>query len=183
MITAPTLHTERLILRPFTLADATDVQRLTDDPDMASTTYEIEHPYKDGMAEELIQWYNQLYEKGEGIYFAITFRTDRTLIGAVGLKFRTHLPYKDASLEYWIGKSYWNCGYCTEAAKVVVAYGFREYDIELIFAEHFKRNPASGKVMQKIGMHYKDFFPKDPEDDASEDTLLYIIEKSEVEEK
>lgn len=183
MKTAPTLQTERLVLRPFTLADAPDVQRLTDNPDVASTTYEIEHLYKDGMAEELIQWYNQLYEKGEGIYFAITFRTDGTLIGTVGLRLRTHLPYKDASLNYWIGKSYWNCGYCTEAAKVVVPYGFREYDIELIFAEHFKRNPASGRVMEKIGMRYKDFFPKDPENDASEDMLLYIIEKSEFEDK
>ncbi len=183
MKTSPTLHTERLILRSFTLEDAADVKSLTDDPDMASTSYDIEYPYKDGMAEKLIGWYNQEFEKGDGIYFAITFKTDGTLIGEVDLTFRTHLPYKDASLNYWIGKSYWNCGYCTEAAKVVVAYGFREHDIELIFAKHFKRNPASGRVMQKIGMHYNDFYPKDPEDDSSEDTIVYIIQKSEFEDK
>ena len=183
MKTAPTLYTERLILRSFTLEDVVDVQRLTDDPDMASTTYHIEYPYKDGMAEEWIGWYNQQFEKGKGIYFAIAFAKDETLIGEVDLTFRTHLPYKDASLNYWIGKSYWNCGYCTEAAKAVVAYGLREHDIELIFAEHFKRNPASGRVMQKIGMRYKDFFPKDLENDASEDTLMYIIKKDEFEGK
>ncbi|MDE0314577.1 MAG: GNAT family N-acetyltransferase [Candidatus Poribacteria bacterium] len=183
MKSAPILYTERLILRSFTLEDAADVQSLTDDPDMASTSYDIEYPYKDGMAEKLIEWYNQEFEKGEGIYFAITFKTDGTLIGEVDLTFRTYLPYKDASLNYWIGKSYWNCGYCTEAAKTVVAYGFCEHDIELIFAEHFKRNSASGRVMQKIGMHYNDFYPKDPEDDSSEDTIVYIIQKSEFEDK
>ena len=179
MKTASTLHTERLILRSFTLEDASDVQRLAGERDVASTTPAIEYPYKDGMAEEWIGWYNQQFEKGEGIYFAITFAKDGTLIGEVDLTFRTHLPYKDASLNYWIGKSYWNCGYCTEAAKAVVAYGFREHDLETIFADHFKRNPASGRVMQKIGMCYNDYFPKDPEDDSSEDTIRYIILKSE----
>jgi ribosomal-protein-alanine N-acetyltransferase len=180
---APTLHTERLILRSFTREDATDVQRLASDPDVASTTYEIEHPYEDGMAEEWIQWCYQKFEKGESIHFAITLKTDGTLIGTVGLVSRTHLPYKDAGLNYWIGKPYWNCGYCTEAAKAVVAYGFREQDINAIFADYFIRNPASGRVMQKIGMRYNDCFPKDPEDDSSEDMIRYKILKSELSEK
>ena len=38
MITVPILHTERLILRSFTLEDAADVKRLASDPDVASTT-------------------------------------------------------------------------------------------------------------------------------------------------
>ena len=181
MKTAPTLYTERLILRSFTLDDAPDVQRLANDPDVASTTYEIKHPYEVDMAEEWIQWCYHGYETGESIDFAITFSTDGTLIGTVGLVFRLHLPYKDAALNYWIGKSYWNCGYCTEAAKTVVAYGFREHDIESIFADYFKRNPASGRVMQKIGMHYYDYFPKDH--DSSEDTIRYNILKSEFDEK
>ena len=179
MKTAPTLYTERLILRSFTLEDAADVKHLVNDPNMASTTYDIEYPYEDGMAEEWIQGHHEAFEKGAGIHFAITFKTDETLIGTVGLEFRIHLPYRDAGLNYWIGKPYWNCGYCTEAAKAVIAYGFRENDINVIFADYFKRNPASGRVMRKIGMRHAYDLPKDPEDDFSEDMIRYKIKKSE----
>ncbi len=183
MGTSPILHTERLTLRSFTLEDAVDVQHLVNDPDMASTTFDIEYPYVDGMAEEWIQWHHEEFEKGEGIHFAITLKTDRTLIGAVGLEFRSHLPYKDAGLNYWIGKPYWNCGYATEAAKAVVAYGFREHDINVIFSNYFERNPASGRVMEKIGMHYAYDLPKEPENDMPEDMIRYKIKKSELVEK
>ena len=183
MKTAPTLYTERLILRPFTLEDAADVRRLINDPDMASTTDEIEYPYEDGTAEEWIQWCHEWFEDGKCTNFAVTLRTDGTLIGTVGLTFRIHLPYKDAELGYWIGKPYWNCGYCTEAAKVVVAYGFREREIESVYAYYFKRNPASGRVLEKIGMHYAEYIPKDPKRYFFEDTIRYRILKCEFVEK
>ncbi len=62
MKTAPTLSTERLILRSFTLEDAADVQRLAGDPDVASTTDAIEHPYEDGTAEKWIKWCQEAFE-------------------------------------------------------------------------------------------------------------------------
>ena len=175
MKTAPTLYTERLILRSFTLEDAADVKRLASDPDVASTTDVMEQPCEDETAEEWIQWCHKEFEKGAMANFAITLRTDGTLIGTVGL-FWIRLPYNDASLGYWIGKPYWNCGYATEAAKAVVAYGFREHDLDLIYADYYKRNPASGRVMQKIGMHYA-------YDLSEEDRIRYRILKSEFIEK
>ena len=179
MKTAPILHTERLILRSFTLEDAAEVQRLINDPDMASTTDEIEYPYEDGTAEEWIQWCHEWFEDSERTNLAVTLRTDGRLVGKIGLNFRIHLPYKDAELGYWIGKPYWSCGYCTEAAKAVVAYGFREHDIESVYAYYFKRNPASGRVLQKIGMRYAEYIPKDPERYFFEDTIRYCILKCE----
>jgi [ribosomal protein S5]-alanine N-acetyltransferase len=47
----PTLQTERLILRPFDLGDAPEVQRLAGDWEIANTTLMVPHPYEDGMAE------------------------------------------------------------------------------------------------------------------------------------
>ena len=173
MITVPILHTERLILRSFTLEDAADVKRLASDPDVASTTDVMERPCEDETAEEWIQWCHKEFEKGTIANFAVTLRTDGTLIGTVGLVFRIHLPYNDASLGYWIGKPYWNCGYATEAAKTTVTYGFRERNIDLIYADYSKRNPASGRVMQKIGMHYA-------YDLSEEDRIRYRILKSEL---
>ena len=70
MKTAPTLHTERLILRSFTLEDAADVQRLASDPGVASTTDVMERPGEDETAEEWIQWCHKEREKGTIASFA-----------------------------------------------------------------------------------------------------------------
>jgi len=145
----PTIETERLVLRSFTLADAPDVQRLAGDRDIASTTLNIPHPYEDGMAEQWIGKHQEKYEEGE-LVFAIVLRSDQSLIGAIGLN--VNQQHDNAELGYWIGKPYWNQGYCTEAAEAVVRYGFEVLGLNRIHASHLKRNPASGRVMQKIGM-------------------------------
>jgi ribosomal-protein-alanine N-acetyltransferase len=44
-MTQPILKTERLILRPFTLDDALDVQRIAGDEKIAETTGAIPYPY------------------------------------------------------------------------------------------------------------------------------------------
>ena len=58
----PTTSLERLILRPFTLADAPDIHRMVADRDIASTTLLIPHPYEDGMAEEWIGTHQSQFE-------------------------------------------------------------------------------------------------------------------------
>ncbi len=149
----PTIETGRLILRPFTLADATDVQRLVGDRDIASTTINIPHPYEDGMAEEWIRAQEQKFERGESVGFAITHGKQGYLIGAIGLTLTS--DHDRAEIGYWIGKPYWNQGHCTEAASSVLKYGFEILGLNRIYATHFSRNPASGRVMQKIGMKHE----------------------------
>jgi RimJ/RimL family protein N-acetyltransferase len=47
---------------------------------------------------------------------------------------------------------YWNRGYCTEASRAVIELGFTQLGLHRIQARHLTRNPASGRVMQKLGM-------------------------------
>ena len=56
---------------------------------------------------------------------------------------------------YWLGKDYWNKGYATEAVKAVIGYGFEKLRLNRIYAGHFTKNPASGRVMQKTGMTHE----------------------------
>lgn len=149
----PTLQTQRLILRPFTLADAPDVQRLAGDRDIAATTLLIPHPYEDGMAEAWIQTHPAAFAERKAVTFAIAIRETEQLCGAMGL--RIDGGNNNAELGYWIGKPYWGRGYCTEAAKAVLQYGFEVLQLHRIHASHFVQNPASGRVMQKIGMSYE----------------------------
>ena len=177
MRTAPPLLTERLLLRSFTLQDASDVQRLAGDRDVASTLTNMPHPYEDGMAEAWMHDSSEKFENDEALNFAITRRTDKHLIGGIGL--RLDQKHENAELGYWIGKPYWNYGYATEAAKAVVAYSFEVLKLNRIHARRFKRNPASGRVLEKIGMQYEGCLRQHiKKSDNFEDLMTYGILKA-----
>jgi RimJ/RimL family protein N-acetyltransferase len=146
----PTLTTDRLLLRPFTLDDAPAVQQLAGAIEIAEMTASIPHPYEDGMAETWIRGQKDRYARGEVANFAIVLRGKGRLIGSIGLRIES--SHERAALGYWVGKPYWGHGYCTEAARAVLRYGFENLDLHRIYATHFARNPASGRVMQKLGM-------------------------------
>jgi len=146
----PMIKSERLLLRPFVLSDANRVQLLAGNKAIASTTLNIPHPYEDGMAEEWIGTHQERFEKGELHNFAIEIQASKELIGAIGLV--VNAEHAHAELGYWIGEPYWNQGYCTEAAFEVLRYGFVEIGLHRIHANHLSRNPASGRVMEKVGM-------------------------------
>ena len=138
------------MLRPFALSDAADVQRLAGDRSVADTTLTIPHPYLNGMAEEWIARHAPGFEAGTLAVFAITLRPSGELVGAVGLVIERSADR--AELGYWIGAGSWNLGYSTEAGHALVDYGFENLALNKICAHHFKRNPASGRVLQKLGM-------------------------------
>ena len=85
--------------------------------------------------------------------FAIVLLDRGVLCGSTGLGIDAENA--NAELGYWIGLPYWGKGYCTEAVQAVVQYGFEVIGLHRIQASHFSDNPASGRVMQKIGMSYE----------------------------
>ncbi len=146
----PILETRRLQLRPFVIADAPVVHCLAGDRDIARTTQNIPHPYEPGMAESWIATHPDRWAAERAMMCAVVKRDDRQLVGAVGLQIdRAH---QHAELGYWIGRPYWGNGYATEAAHSLVGFGFTTLRLHRILARHFSVNPASGRVMQKIGM-------------------------------
>ena len=150
----PTLKTQRLILRPYTLDDAPELQRLIGERDVAATLMIVPHPYEDGMAEEWIGKRQDLFDKGEIVNFAVTHRKDGYLIGGIGFH-AIEREAERAEIGYWIAKPYWGNGYATEAARAVVKFGFEVMKLNRIHAAHFSNNPASGRIMRKIGMKYE----------------------------
>lgn len=149
----PFCQTQRLVLRPFTLTDAPEVQHLAGDRDIAAMTLAIPHPYEVSAAEAWVKTHARLFADQVGVNFAVILRETEGLIGAIGLGIDP--ANHNAELGYWIGKPYWGQGYCTEAAQAVLHYGFVDLDLHRIYSAHFARNPASGRVMQKLGMAYE----------------------------
>lgn len=149
----PTLQTERLVLRAFTLKDAPGVQRLVGEWEVARTLLSVPHPYGDSMAEEWISGHRSEFERGESVHFAVVLREQAALCGACGLMINSR--DNNAELGYWVGVPHWGLGYATEAAREVVRYGFEELRLHRVYAAHFGSNPASGRVLRKIGMGYE----------------------------
>ncbi|MDD5425295.1 MAG: GNAT family N-acetyltransferase [candidate division Zixibacteria bacterium] len=149
----PSLITERLVLRSFELGDAPLVTILAGEREIACNTLHIPHPYEVGMAEDWICTHQDAYTRGVQVIFAIVRQNDNRLMGAIGLDIER--GHNRAEMGYWIGKPYWSKGYCTEAARAVLKYGFEKLELNRIQASYFSRNIASGRVMEKIGMSYE----------------------------
>lgn len=149
MIELPILTTDRLILRPFNLNDAPVVQRLADHKDIAATTT-VPHPYEDGFAEQWIGTHQEEFEKGESVIFAVVLRSDNSLIGSISI-LRINNQHSRAEIGYWIGVPYQCNGYCTEAGREALKYAFDELALNRVSGSHLAENPASGRVLKKIG--------------------------------
>lgn len=204
------IETERLRLRPLRLADGPTVQRYAGARDVAKTVINIPHPYEDGIAEKWIAATHDALARGDQIHLAVILRGDAhgnrpdqgdadggadpcgsdeglqgdsagdQFIGAVGLAINKQ--NHAAELGYWIGKPYWNNGYGTEATRALVAYGFRQLELNRIQARHMMSNPASGRIMQKLGMSYEGTHRQAALRFGSyEDLAVYAILRSEYE--
>lgn len=173
----PTFETSRLILRPFELTDANEVQKLAGDIEVAKTTLNIPFPYPDGAAEKWIEATHQSSEKKDNYAFAMVRKDNGLLIGNMSMGISQ--KHKRAELAYWVGKQYWGQGYATEAAKRIVQFGFEDLKLNRIFAAAMTKNPGSYKVMIKIGMKNEGMFKQHVlKWDVFEDLVFYGMTKS-----
>ncbi len=147
----PMLETERLVLRPFTLADASMLQELAGAREIADTMIAIPHPYDTTYAETWISSHADAFTNRTAVHFAITLQGVGQCMGSVELH-DVDAEHAQAELSFWMGKAWWGQGYMTEAAQVVLDYGFHQLELHRIYAYHMQRNPASGRVLHKLGM-------------------------------
>jgi ribosomal-protein-alanine N-acetyltransferase len=151
-----TFETARLSLRPFAMEDAPLLQTLCGDSEIARTTLLIPHPYPVGAAESWIISSLEAASYGTRYAFAITDIIHSDLYGCISLNLdKLHMR---AELAYWIGKDYWGQGYATESAKRIIQFGFDALKLQRIWAAAMTKNPASLKIMQKVGMQYEGTF-------------------------
>jgi ribosomal-protein-alanine N-acetyltransferase len=176
----PVLETERLVLRPYSLADAPRVQQMCGDRAIAATTLAIPHPYPDGAAEQWISTHADSFRQGTEVTLAITLKLNGQVVGSIALSVNKN--HRRGELGYMVAKEHWNRGYCTEAARAMMDYGFGLLGLNRIQAMHFPRNPASGRVMQKLGMTREGLLRQYVSNrNGLEDVVLYSILRREFE--
>ena len=140
----PTHQTERLQLRPGSREDAPALFSAIADPDIVRNLSSAPWPYHLADAEALA---SGAFKPEEPRLF-IFLKTSGALIGVAGLD---RMSDGEVELGYWIAKAHWGRGYATEAARRMIEIATTELKLERLFAGWFIDNPASGRVLSKLG--------------------------------
>ena len=152
------METERLILRKLEQRDAPlYFERISSREAVAKTMLWEPHQHP-GETEALVARCVQWYADPTFCRWAIALKSDDTIIGVADLLRFTE--DRRCSFAYMIGEEFWGQGYATEALRAIFAYGFDHLNLRQIEADHFSDNPASGRVMQKLGMQHVGSTPK-----------------------
>lgn len=137
-------RTERLLLRAFGPADADEFAALAGAFEVADTMISIPHPLAAGFAAE---WVGH----PRPARFAVCEPDTGRLVGSAELR-DIDPEHAQAELSFWVGRPYWGRGYATEAGAALVRHGFGPLGLNRIYAFHMARNPASGRVLARLGM-------------------------------
>lgn len=142
------LATDRLRLRPLTAADAPAVAAEAGRWEIAHTTISIPHPCP---VSEAQFWIERMSADAKAFSFAIIETATGRLVGTIGLR-DVDREHSLAEMGFWIGVDFWGKGYATEAAGAVLQFAFHQLQLNRVYAHHMQRNPASGRVLAKLGM-------------------------------
>jgi RimJ/RimL family protein N-acetyltransferase len=143
------LRTARLAMRELTAADAADLARLNEHPNVARFTGD--RPIDAVGALDVIERIIAPQYRAHGVgRWAVVRIADGAFIGWCGLKYH---PAEDVyDVGYRLLPEHWGAGYASEAAAAVLAWGRARLPSARIVAWVHVENTASARVLEKIGM-------------------------------
>ena len=144
----PVLETERLILRPLTLADKNEIFKWTGDPRVAK--FMLYPTYKS--PDDADFWLENIYKNDGELDYGFVWKETGELIGSGGLN------YDEKSGNWKLGYNMrfdmWGKGIATEVSRKVIEYAREKYKGNKIIGCFALENPASRHVMEKLGMKF-----------------------------
>ena len=139
-------RTERLLLRPGWAEDAPALFAGIADEDIVRNLASAPWPYRPEDARAFLATERRPHEPAMLIFRRTD--CDPELIGSIGLGRR---PDGELEFGYWIARRHWGRGYATEAGRAVVEFARTGLRLPKLNAGHFLDNPASGRVLEKLG--------------------------------
>lgn len=153
------LETDRLILRPLTVDDAEGEFVWLSDPEVNRFM-----PYNlYTSVEQAREWLRTVEQCTDEYHFGFVRKEDGVLVGAGSIGPKDGRPYAIADaweFGYNLRRDCWNKGYATEATRAMIDFAHREFGVKTFYANHAVANPASGRVMEKVGCtfdHYSEY--------------------------
>ncbi len=149
-----TLTTQRLILRPTDDSDLDDFIRVGSILAVARNTGTFPHPFTREFAIERLAKHRKSLEEGTGVCFAIRLKDSGRGIGTTGF-FGYCREHGHAEVGYVIDPDHWGKGYATESLRAVARHAFEDWGLRRLTAGYFTDNPASGRVLEKVGFRHE----------------------------
>lgn len=103
--------------------------------------------------EDAQDWYRFVRTNNHNL--TLTIDVDGHICGIISLDFKPDVYRKSAEIGYWLGEVAWGKGIATEAVRQLCAYAFQEYDLLRLEARVFGWNPASKRVLEKVGFKHE----------------------------
>ncbi|MFI5286801.1 MAG: GNAT family N-acetyltransferase [Candidatus Dormibacteria bacterium] len=152
------IRTERLILRPFTSADADDLFAIYSRPDVVRYLY-WEPRTRAQVAEDLERKLDQsvLMDEGQRLTLAVVLAGQRQVIGDVTLKWLSR-DHRQGEVGFSFHPHQHGHGFATEAAAAMLDLGFRGLGLHRIIGRCDARNTPSLRVLERLGMHREAHF-------------------------
>ena len=149
MHTVPTIHTQRLILRPPTLENAPDIQRNFQDYELIKTLSSlVPWPYPSNGA---IQFLTNVVFPNQGknrwAWGLFLQQQPDTLVGMIDL-WRVGRPEHRG---FWLSRSLWGQGLMTEAVCPVHDFAFNQLGFDVLILSNASGNIASRRIKEKTG--------------------------------
>ena len=182
LIDNKTLYTERLILRKFKIEDAQQVyDNWTSDSQTAKFLSWNVHKDVEETKSVIQKWID---DYNNNVYnWVVELKENGQVIGNIATV-SIHKRDDVAVLGYCYGSKFWNKGYGTEALRRVIEFLLYDCDFEVVEAHHISGNPASGRIMQKAGMHLDAILPNRRYNKFTKernDLVIYSIDKKQFE--
>ena len=146
------LQTERLILRPFTEADAESLYEYAKDERVGPIAGWPPHTSVEN-TREVIKYILSAEET-----YAVCLREDNRAVGSIGLmigeRSNIGLPETEGEIGYWIGVPFWGRGLIPEAVRELIRHAFEDLGLERLWCGYFDGNEKSKRVQEKCGFVY-----------------------------
>ncbi len=146
------LETERLTIRPFTLADLPTLIEQRSDPEVNKYLGGAKLQNAERLTER-IKFYIDCQEKYGFGMSAMIWKETGEVFGWSGLQPLDRTT--EIEVGYGMIKKFWGRGIGYEAAKAWLEFGFDEKNLKRIVAVAYPENRGSRRIMEKLGMIYE----------------------------
>ncbi len=149
----PTFTSDRLTLNPIDSRDIDDLFALFSQAEVLRF-YDISRFSQRAQAEQLLQFFQQRWQDGSGIRWAIRMQGSQQLIGTCGFNSWNRKSFA-AGIGYELSQAYWGQGIASEAVSLMLQAGFNGQlpfgTVHRIQADVVPGNTASEKLLTKLG--------------------------------
>jgi RimJ/RimL family protein N-acetyltransferase len=146
------VRTDRLLLRPLTMADADALLAYRSRDDVCRYV-----PFEPDTREDIIKRFNgswactELTDEGQSLTLGAEVAETGQLAGDVVLMWRSR-EHAGGEIGYIFDPRLGGRGYATEAADVMLRLGFQELGLHRIVARIDERNEPSARLARRLGM-------------------------------